>query len=283
MTECYVYQAQPETQQPSEDLTSLISRLKGFKTSNIVTTPWIQSHLPPEWGTSRKRLQNEKGNLVQTILNPVFVVEKEKASTLSHFLKNTLKLPYQEQEISDHMVYFFSPAFDQYRPISSTSWRFHSNVNLQKAYLAADGKLSTRWTTGRPQIPGAYFQIDLGKLERVARIRFLAGDSLNDFPREYSIRYSADGQAWASLNSNMSPVSLYWTGETLLKDGQDLDLTFSSTPMRYLQIVNTGKDEVYFWSIHEVEIFTRQYIRNRISDEHGISGEASQKLSKGFS
>ncbi len=53
----------------------------------------------------------------------------------------------------------------------------------------------------------------------------------------------------------MSPVSLHWTGETLLKGGQDLDFTFPSTSMRYLQIVNTGKDEVYYWSIHEVEFY----------------------------
>jgi 4-amino-4-deoxy-L-arabinose transferase-like glycosyltransferase len=258
VAECYIYQTLPETQQPSKDLTFLISGLKGFKTSDIRTTPWIQSHLPPEWGTPRTRQQNEMGNLVQTVLNPMFVVEKEKTSTLSHFLKNTLKLPYQEQEVSGHRVYFFYPAFDRYRPISSTSWRFHTNYNQQKAHLAADGKLSTRWTTDRPQIPGAHFQIDLGKLERVARIRVLTGDSVNDFPREYSIRYSAEGQTWTSLDSNMSPVSLYWTGETLLKNSRDLDFTFPSTPMRYIQIINNGKDEVYYWSIHEVEIFEKQ-------------------------
>ncbi|MBI4767758.1 MAG: discoidin domain-containing protein [Deltaproteobacteria bacterium] len=255
VAECYIYQALPETQQPFEDLNFLTSRLKSLKTSNIITTPWVQSHLPPEWGILKKRLQNEKGTLVQTVLNPVLVVEKEKASTLNHFLKNILKLPYQEQEISRHKIYYFYPAFGRYRPISSTSWRFHTNYNRQMAPLAADGKLSTRWTTGRPQIPGAYFQIDLGKLQRVARIRVLTGDSVHDFPREYSIHYSADGQAWTPLNSHLGPVSLYWTGETLLKDSQDLDFTFPSTPMRYIQIVQTGQDDIFYWSIHEVEIY----------------------------
>jgi hypothetical protein len=53
----------------------------------------------------------------------------------------------------------------------------------------------------------------------------------------------------------MSPVSLYWTGETLLKDSQDLDLTFPSTPMRYIKIVQTGQDDIFYWSIHELEIY----------------------------
>ncbi len=75
--------------------------------------------------------------------------------------------PYQEQEISGQVIYFFTPSSDRYRPISSTRWRFQTNYNPQKARLAADGKMSTRWTTGSPQVPGAYFQIDFGHLEKV--------------------------------------------------------------------------------------------------------------------
>ena len=78
---------------------------------------------------------------------------------------------------------------------------------------------------------------------------------MNDFPRGLSIRYSTDGQVWTSLDPIMSPVLLRWTGETLLKGSQDMDLIFSPTPMRYLQIINKGKDEVYYWSIHEVELY----------------------------
>jgi hypothetical protein len=257
VAECFIYQTQPIAQLPPEDFTPLISRLKRLNSSPIITTPWIQSHLPQGWRFKQEPLQNEKGIPVQTISNPVLVVEKGNVSTLSHFLKNNLKLPYHEEEISGQVIYLLNPTSDRYRPISSIAWRFRTNVNQPKAHLAADGKMATRWTTGRPQVPGAYFQIDFGRREKVARIRVLAGDSVNDFPRGHSIRYSADGQTWTSLDSNMNPVSLLWTGETLLKDGQDLDFTFPSTSMRYLQIINTGKDEVYYWSIHEVEIYER--------------------------
>ncbi len=197
----------------------------------------------------------QKDNLVRTVSNPVFVVEKENDSALTHFLISNLKQPYQEQIIGSQVIYFLTPSSNRFHPIPSTNWRFQTNYNPQEAHLAADGKMSTRWTTGRPQVPGAYFQIDFGKMEKVGRIRVLTGASVNDFPRGYSIRYSADGQTWTSLDSIMSPVSLHWTGETLLKGGQDLDFTFPSTSMRYLQIVNTGQDNVYYWSIHEVEIY----------------------------
>jgi 4-amino-4-deoxy-L-arabinose transferase-like glycosyltransferase len=257
VAEYFIYQAQPKIQLTPEDFTQLVPYLKRSNITNINATPWVQSQLPPDWRIKRKALQNEKENLVQMVLSPVFVVEKENSSALAHFLKNNLKLPCQEKEISGQVIYSFPPTSDRYHPISSTHWRFKTNYNSQEAHLAADGKMSTRWATNRPQIPGAYFQIDLGKLEKVARIRVLAGDSINDFPRGYSIRYSAEGQNWTSLDSIMSPASLHWTGETLLKGGQDLDFAFPTTSMRFLKIINTGQDNVYYWSIHEVEIYGR--------------------------
>jgi len=262
VAECFIFQAQAQpTSQPAPwDVTQLISYLNRFNISNIFTTPWIQSQLPLDWREKQKSLvlQEGKDGQVQTLSSPVFVVEKDNSTALTHFLINNFKQPYQEQEISGQVVYSFPPSSDRFRPLSPKNWRFQTNYNPQKASLAADGKMSTRWTTDRPQVPGAYFRIDLGRMEKVARIRFLVGESINDFPRGYSIRYSADGQTWTLLDSIMSPVSLHWTGETLLKGGNDLDLTFPSTSMRYLQINNTGKDNVYYWSIHEVEIYERQ-------------------------
>ena len=104
-------------------------------------------------------------------------------------------------------------------------------------------------------MPGAFFQIDLGKVERVARLRLLVGNSWNDFPRGYLIQSSEDGKTWSPLNTLISPVWLHWTGETLLKGGADLDFIFSPTPMRFLKIVQTGKDDVFYWSIHELELY----------------------------
>jgi hypothetical protein len=257
VVECFIYQALPKIETSPLDLTPLISYLKRFNLADIYATPWIQSQLPLDWRAKQRglALQKENDSLVQTISNPVFVVEKENTSALAHFLTNNYKQPFQDREISGQVVYSFPPSSARYLPIPSTHWRFQTNYYPQEAHLAADGKMSTRWTTGRPQIPGAYFQIDLGHLEKVARVRFLVGKSIGDFPREFSILYSADGQTWTSLNSILSLVSLHWTGETILKGDPNLDFTFPSTSMRYLQIVNSGKDEVYFWSIHEVEIY----------------------------
>jgi hypothetical protein len=260
VSECFLYQAQPKSKPASEDVMELVSLLKHHDAGGIFTTPWTQSQLPLDWRANQRSmtLDPEKEGLVQTLLNPIFVVEKENASTLVHFFENSVKRPYEEQEISGRLVFSFPPSSIRYQPVSSKGWRFQTNYNTGKAYLAAYGKLATRWTMDRAQVPGAFFQIDLGKVEQVARIRLLVGNSRNDFPRGYVIQSSMDSKTWSPLNSLISPVSLHWTGETLLKGGVDLDIILPPTPMRFLKIVQTGKDEVFYWSIHEIELYQRE-------------------------
>ncbi|MBA4393383.1 MAG: hypothetical protein C0407_07505 [Desulfobacca sp.] len=257
ISECFLYQAQPKTDPAVGDLTPLVSFLKQVGTGGIFMTPWTRSQLPLDWRAKQRAISHdpENENLVQMLTNPVFVVEKENASTLTHFLKHSVKQPYQEQEISGRRVIAFPPPSDRYQLLSSQGWRFQTNFNPGKANLAADGKLTTRWTTDRAQVPGAFFQIDLGKVEQVARIRLLVGNSRNDFPRRYLIQSSTDGLTWSPLEPLISPVSLHWTGETLLKGGVDLDFILPPTPMRFFKIIQTGKDDVFYWSIHEIELY----------------------------
>ena len=260
ISECFLYQAHPKSESAPGDLTKLVSFLKQFDIGKIFTTPWIQSQLPLDWRAKQRAMavDPEKEGQVQTLINPVFVVERENSTALAHFIKNRLKRPYQEHEMSGQGVFSFPTSSDRYQPLSPKNWRFQTNYSPGKAYLAADGKLTTRWTTDRPQAPGAFFQIDLGNVERVSRISLLVGNSRNDFPRGYLIQSSEDSETWSPLNTVISPVSLHWTGETLLMGGADLDFIFPPTPIRYLKIVQTGKDDIYYWSIHEIELYKRE-------------------------
>lgn len=259
VSECFFYRAQPGSGQFPDDVGKLISFLNQFDVTRIHMTPWIQSHFPWKWQAEERTLISREGKVgfFQTLSKPAFVVEKENAPALAHFLTNNLRRPFKEYEIGDQAVFSLPSSPDDYRPLSSKNWRFQTNYNPQGAHLAADGKLSTRWTTDRPQVPGAFFQIDLGKEERIARLRLLVGNSRNDYPRGYSLQSSTEGETWTSLNIFISPVSLHWTGEALLKGGGDLDVIFPPTSMRFLRIVQTGKDKIYYWSIHEVEIYSK--------------------------
>ncbi len=257
VTECFVYQAQPRLEQIAYDVKKLVSYLKQQDIPNIYTTPWIQSQFPPDWPAKQIGLspQEEGEGAIHSLSNPVFVVAKDEALPLVHFLKNSLRQTYDEKDIGGLRVFSFHSPSGRYLPLSKKKWRFQTNYNPGKAPLAGDGKITTRWTTDKPQVPGTFFEIDLGKKEMVARVRLLTGNSRNDYPRGFEIRYSTDGRTWTSLNATMSPHILHWTGETLLKGSEDLDVTFPPAPMRYLKIIQTGRDAVYYWSIHEVEVY----------------------------
>lgn len=256
---CFIYQAHPRSKEGSHDAKKLVSYLRQFDVTRIYTTPWVQSQFPPEWRAPKGRLgfQGEGEGLVHSLSNPVFVVEKGNAPALTQFLRDNLKRAYEEQEIDGHRVFSLVSSSDQYLPLPRKNWGFQTNYNPGKARLAADGKITTRWTTDRPQVPGAFFEIDLREEKKVARVRLSVGSSANDYPRGYEMRYSTDGRTWTSLNALLSPHLLHWTGETLLKGSEDLDVTFPPTPMRYLKIIQTGRAAVYYWSIHEVEVYTK--------------------------
>jgi len=257
VSECFLYRAESRSQEVPEDMNPLISFLDRYQAGEILMDPWTQSRLPRDWRAKQrfKFPDPEDDHYVRMLSNPVFVVEKDKASTLVNFFKQKMNRPFEQQEISGREVFFFPPSRDRYQPLASKGWRFQTNYNPGKASWAADGKLITRWTTEKPQEPGAFFQVDLGKREEIARIRILVGNSRSDFPRGYVIQSSMDGQTWSSLEPLLSPVSLYWTGETLLKGGADLDFILPPTPMRFLKITQTGKDKVFYWSIHELELY----------------------------
>ena len=125
----------------------------------------------------------------------------------------------------------------------------HGPDNLQ---LALDDNPYTRWSTRQPQRPGMWFQIDLGKVETVAHVRLDNEASPHDYPRGYALKLSADGHSWEAV-------------ATRPDNDEELNVSFSSRPARYIRIEQTGSDPVYWWSIHRIAI----------SDETTMSAEAS--------
>jgi hypothetical protein len=78
-------------------------------------------------------------------------------------------------------------------------WTALANRNPQSAGLAFDGRQETAWTTGYPQFPGDFFEVDLAEELEVERLEMdLDGDPL-DFPRGFVVEGSADGRSWRCL------------------------------------------------------------------------------------
>jgi hypothetical protein len=133
-------------------------------------------------------------------------------------------------------------------------WSATATVNVNTAMNALDGDMTTRWNS-EPQKPGVAFELNLGRSEAVCGLRMKLGTSRNDYPRGYEIAVSSDGSKWEIVAKRPHVVFPI----TAILDTQMLavDVFFPPQRARFLRITQTGRDKVFYWSIHEVEVFTR--------------------------
>lgn len=261
ITECFIFQAEPKISERPEEVSGLIAYLKENGHGPIYTTPWIRAHLSLEmrprsdsrkWGGDFDWIDNE--NIINPFASPVFVVEKDKAGALAADFK-TFSLTFQQKSFGQYVIFSVSSPQSNALPISRKGWKVKTNYNSSQAKRAVDGKMGTRWTSKTPQVPGMFFQVDLGKTVPIVGLRLLGGDSMQDFPRKIQINVSADGRHWNALNPLSIIPGLYWTGERLLKYQSDLNLTLPANPTRHLHISQIGRDKHYHWSIHELLVY----------------------------
>jgi HEAT repeat protein len=117
--------------------------------------------------------------------------------------------------------------------------------NPSKASLALDGKPGTRWTSGRVQAPGMWFQLDMSRNASIGGIVLDAARSASDSPVAYSVYVfddPADKGAAVAEGAGDTPV---------------LDLKFEPKRGRYVRIEQSGTSTDAFWSIHELRVVPR--------------------------
>ncbi|MEP0774245.1 MAG: discoidin domain-containing protein [Acidobacteriota bacterium] len=126
-----------------------------------------------------------------------------------------------------------------------------ASVHPGDAPLALDGKLGTRWSTGRSQRPGDSMTIELGKVQGVAGLRLHLGRSSRDYPRGWLVEAAREGQ-WNVVGTDSFtglPITFF-----LSPRDPFVDITFPPTFADALRLTSTHGDPVYYWSIHEVEV-----------------------------
>jgi glucosylceramidase len=111
---------------------------------------------------------------------------------------------------------------------------------------AVDDDASTRYSTGAPQTPGQYLQVDLGRPERLARFVLDTGASTGDYPAGYSVTVSRSGTDWST------PVA------TGTGSGQITAISLDGRPARYVRVTLTASSSNW-WSVADV----RAYVRTR--------------------
>jgi hypothetical protein len=107
---------------------------------------------------------------------------------------------------------------------------------------AIDGTLSTRWSTGTPQVNGQSFQVDMLQTQTIAKVTMATDGSSSDFPRAFQI-FVGDNPA------SFGPAVASGTGSSAV-----VTVSFPPSAGRFLKIVQTGSASNW-WSIAELTVF----------------------------
>jgi len=139
------------------------------------------------------------------------------------------------------------------RKIERRKWKVSASVNGEAASLAVDGLPETRWDTAGPQRPGDSFEVDMGRLERLDMLRLMFSPSFQDYSRSFIVETSKDGRSWTTAAEDEKvyvDIRKYLRPRSL-----SVDIPLPGVTARAFRIVNTGREPVWYWSIHELEAF----------------------------
>jgi tetratricopeptide (TPR) repeat protein len=140
--------------------------------------------------------------------------------------------------------------------VSTVGWKAVAAPNPEDAAKAFDRNPKTRWASMAPQMPGMTYQIDLGSTRVVNRV-VLNDDAdgttiyVSDYPREYTIEVSGDGEQWKVVASEVGDLDSY------------AGAFFDPTEARYIKITQRGSTLVEWWSIYEVFVYSPGPVLNR--------------------
>jgi 4-amino-4-deoxy-L-arabinose transferase-like glycosyltransferase len=250
-----------------QEIDLLLTFLKARKIHFVYADPWLSAviRVKSDWkmGTvASNYLTGENGEiepsadrLERTHIDrkTALIIEKEDSDLETILGENHYF--YRKEKIGPFFAYygFSRPKSQPSLPV--TNWEVTSNANPLDARKAIDRDPKTRWDSGKPQEPGLYYQIDLKTVQSVRGFTLSLGKSIHDYPRFLRVLSSLDGSSWQEIKGTASS-ELYWTGATLLKmTGEKTLFSFSPVRLRYLRLLEEGQDPVYFWSIHELELF----------------------------
>lgn len=127
-----------------------------------------------------------------------------------------------------------------------SEWSLSASHNSSALEYAIDDDESTRWDTDTQQDDGQYVIIDLGSQGNFNTITLDTDNSDSDFARTYEVYVSDDGDSWGSAVADGGSAS----STTVIE--------FDDVTAQYIKIVNTGRAQGYWWSIHELYVTSEE-------------------------
>jgi fibronectin type 3 domain-containing protein len=127
--------------------------------------------------------------------------------------------------------------------LNRSGWAVSASPNSSAAAKAIDGNTTTRWSTVELQVPGEWFQVDMGSAQTFFQIVLDQGSWPGDYPIGYQVNVSSDGVNWGSpvaTGTGSNPVTT---------------ITFATQTARYIRVTQTGNSAGSYWGIAEFNVY----------------------------
>jgi len=177
------------------------------------------------------------------------------------------------------IFHHFHPPDARVQPIASTDWRATASEDAEDTRLAWDRKLWTRWTARHPD--GAWFQLDLGSVRRVAGVSLLVAPVPEQAPVGLRVETSMDGQVWDLADEEHEALSgvHWWKGHPRVDDGGSVVIRMTPHEARYIRFHQFGEPQYGKWTIAELFVYEASVTPwGPPADAIAALGEARQAL-----
>jgi hypothetical protein len=129
--------------------------------------------------------------------------------------------------------------------LAETGWTASSNTNSPAGDApqnAVNGNTGARFSSEAAQVPGVWWQVDMGSAQTFNKVELDSGGNTGDYARGYDVEVSNDG-------TKFTPV-YFGTGTSSPETA-----TFSTQSARYIRILLTTSASTSWWSMTNVTVY----------------------------
>jgi hypothetical protein len=188
----------------------------------------------------------------QTLETPL-VVGPLQAEYIREALR-TLDIPYRETQKSGYVIFdkITLPWLEQLQEIPHSNYAVHTTLSPEEVPHMFDGNEETRWASHKPQSSEMSFSIVFKEPHTIRFIDLYLGIFKNDFPRRLQILVKNNDQdAMSPIYTDRAAKSI----EYFLDAEHDTGILLKPTTVSEIQVMQTGTDSFFDWSVAELKLF----------------------------
>lgn len=140
--------------------------------------------------------------------------------------------------------------------LTSSRFQIATTHAPEGLHAAVNSDFHSRWLSRRPQSGEERVRVQFDQPTDVAHVRLWMGPvSFLDYPRYLIIESSSDGQTFRELYRGRGFPRLLGVLEG--EPFAPMDFALPQNESRVIRLRQTGSDPVFYWSIHEIELWRR--------------------------